>query len=277
MVQYFLEQFKGNKSFKLVVVLFVLLLVWWITMFVRGLTGGTENDLFTLIYPFLALLGGISGYVFSKKWGGFKSTLGSTMGYFSLGLIAQFLGQLLYNYYIFILGIDEPYPSIGDVSYFLSVIFYIIAAFQITKVAGVKFLMQSISSKLQIFLIPFVILLLSYLLLLKGYEFDFSNLSIIFLDFAFPFTQAIYVSFALVALYFSRNILGGMMKKPIILLLLALIFQFVADFSYSYQFSVNAEAMYTGDYLDLLYCISYFLMAISLFSIGNMFYKVQES
>ncbi len=277
MFNYYYEQFKQNKPFKLIVLVFVALTIWWVSIFVRGLTEGIENDAFTIIYPVLALMGGIMGWIFSRKWGGFKSTLGKSIGMFSLGLLAQFLGQVLYNYYIFVLGIDEPYPSIGDVSYFASVIFYIFGVWYLAKVSGVKSSVKSFNGKLKAVAIPVIILLSSYLLLLKDYELDFSDKTLLFLDFGFPIGQAIFVSIAFMALFISKDILGGMMRKPIMLLIIALIFQYVADFAFSYQFSVNPESTYVGDFLDYLYCASYFFMAISLFSIGNMFYKVQES
>ncbi len=277
MTQDFRDQFRKNRAFKVIAILFALFSLWWISMFLRGLTEGPENDYFTLLYPILALLGGVVGWIYAKKWGGFKSTLGISLSMFSLGLLAQFLGQLLYNYYIFVLGIDEPYPSVGDVSYFASVIFYIIGAVYLAKVSGIKFSFKSVRGKLQAILIPVIILLVSYTVLLKGYEPDFSNKALLFLDFGFPIGQAVFVSVALLALFLSKEILGGMMRKPIMLLIGALIVQYIADFAFSYMFSAHPDLMYVGDFLDYLYTVAYFLMAISLVSIGNMFYKVQES
>lgn len=274
-MSYFYQQFKENKTFKLITILFVLLVIWWITIYTRGLTEGVENDAFTLAYPILTLIGGMAGWMYSKKWGGFKSTLGSAIAFFSLGLLAQFLGQVLYSYYIFIVGVEVPYPSVGDISFFASVIFYIIATFKLAKVSGIQLTFTSIRGKLQAFIIPLAVLILSYVLLLKGYEPDFTNKVILFLDFGFPIGQVIYVSVAVLALLISKEILGGIMRKPIMLLIFALIFQYIADFAFSYQFAHGT--VYTGDVLDLLYTVSYFLMAVSLVSIGNMFYKVQES
>ncbi len=275
MIKHFFDQFSHSKIYKLIFVLFGALVLWWITIYARGLTEGPENDYFTLAYPILALLGGLAGWYYSKKWGGFKSTLGSSIAMFSFGLLAQVLGQILYSYYIFILGVEVPYPSAGDVSYFASVIFYIIGTYQLAKVSGIKLSVKSIRGKLQAFIIPLAILIISYIFLLKGYEVDWSNKIILFLDFGFPIGQVVYVSIASLALLISKDVLGGMMRRPIMLLIFALIFQYISDFAFSYQFAHGV--VYTGDYLDLLYCISYFLMASSLVSIGNMFYKVQES
>lgn len=277
MLESIIGQFKQNKSFKLVVFLFLGFSLWWISMYLRGLTEGVENDYFTIAYPLISLIGGITGWVFAQKWGGLKSTLGRSIMMFALGLLAQFIGQVLYNFYIYQLGIEEPYPSIGDVFYFASVIFYIIGAWYLAKVSGVKLSLKSFRGKLQAIAIPVIILLTSYIVLLQDYELDFSHPVLLFLDFGFPIGQAIFVSIAIMALLISKDILGGMMRKPILFLICALIFQYISDFAYSYQFSVNPEAMYVGDFLDYLYLVSYFFMTVSLFSIGNMFYKVQES
>lgn len=275
MLEYLLEQFRKNKAFKLVTIFFIGLTIWWVTIFARGLTEGNENNLFTVVYPILSLLGGIAGWVFAKKWGGFKSTLGSSIGMFALGLLAQFVGQVMYSYYIYIKGIEIPYPSVGDISFFSSIIFYLIGVILLSKVSGLKMSVKSMRGKLQAFLIPLGILLISYLVFLKGYAPDWSNKMVIFLDFGYPIGQAVYVSIAILALLISKDILGGMMRKPIMLLVAALILQYIADFNFSYQ--VSRDAWYVGGFNDYLYCAAYFFMTISLFSIGNMFYKVQES
>ena len=277
MISDFIRQIKQNNALKLVLALFLLFTFWWISIYVRGLTDASENDYFTITYPIISLIGGIVGWSFARKWGGLKSTLGISISMFSFGLLAQFLGQMLYVYYIYILGIDEPYPSIGDVSYLASVIFYIVGVYYLAKVSGIRFTTNTLKGKLLAVLVPILILVLSYFVLLKDYVIDFSDPVLLFFDFGFPIGQAVYVSIALLALFISKDILGGMMRKPIMLLIFALVFQYFADFAYSYQYSVNPESMYVGDFLDYLYFSSYFLMTISLFAIGNMFYKVQES
>jgi hypothetical protein len=277
MTEDLVKQFRQNSLFRLIILVVLAFSVWWISIFTRGLSGGIENDLFTITYPIMSLVGGLMGWIFAIKWGGFKSVLGLSLLMFSFGLLAQFLGQALYNFYIYQLGINEPYPSIGDVSFLASVIFYIIGAYYLAKVSGIKLSVNSFQGRMKAFFIPAGILIISYWVLLKDYEIDLSEKVILFLDFGFPIGQAVFVSIALLALLISKDILGGMMRKPIMFLISALIFQYLADFAYSYQFSVNPDAMYVGDYLDYLYFLAYSFMTLALFSIGNMFYKVQES
>ncbi len=274
---YLLSLYKDSKIYKVTLYFFLAIVAWWISMYIRGLTEGPENDFFTVVYSILSLIGGVAGWTYSMKWGGFKSKFGTAIAFLSIGLLAQFIGQVSYNYYILVLGTEIPYPSAGDISYFASVIFYIIGTYKLANVSGIKFSIKSVAGKLQAVFIPLLVLILSYIFLLKDYEVDYSNKIILFLDFGFPIGQVIYVSIAILALLISKNILGGIMRKPIMLLIFALIFQYIADFAFSYMYSAHPDSMYTGDILDLLYCISYFLMAISLISIGNAYYKVKQS
>ncbi len=275
MIQYLAEQLKGSKNLQIITVFFAILTVWWLSIFFRGLAEGPENNAFTLIYPLLSLIGGVAGLSFAKKWGGLKSVLGGSITYFSAGILAQFAGQALYSYYIYVLGVEVPYPSVGDVAFFGSVVFYIFGVVQLAKVSGLRLSFATLSGKVQAFIIPLIVLFLSYWIFLNGYEPDWSDWVVTFLDFGYPIGQVVYVSIALLALLISKNILGGVMRKPIMLLIMALIVQYIADFHFSYQ--ASRDTWYVGGTNDFIFAFAYFLMAISLFSIGNMFYKVKDS
>lgn len=275
MIRYLAEQWQTSRTFKVLTLIFTIFAVWWITIYFRGLTDSQENTYFTISYCILALYGGLAGWSFAKKWGGFRSTLGSSIAFLTLGLFTQFLGQVLYNSYIYFLGVELPYPSIGDISFFASVIFYILGAIQLARVSGIKVSFKTITGQIQVILIPLAILFLTYWVMLSGYEPDWSDRVVTFLDFGFPIGQAIFVSIALLALFISKDILGGMMRRPVILLVIALIAQYIADFHFSWE--VSRELWYAAGVNDLLFALSYFLMSIALLSIGNMFYKVKES
>lgn len=275
-MSFLIEQYKNNRVLRFITVFFLLLSLWWLFMYIRGLTEGPENELFILIYPVLPLVGGLYGWVFAKKWGGFKSTFGSSIAWFAIGFLFQFLGQYLYVYYQLYLQVEVPYPSIGDIFYFGSVLLYIIGTYNLALVSGIKLSLKSVKGKVAL-LIPFIVLFLSYIILLQGYEADWSNKLIVFLDFGYPIGQAVYLSIALLALMISKDILGGLMRKPIMLLIAALVAQFVADFVFSYQVSREVSTFYAAGTNDYMFAFAYFLMTYALFSIGNMFYKVKDS
>lgn len=273
MFNYLLEQAKRSIALKIVFYLFLLLSLYWLFICYTGFKNNPHVDYFTLIYPILALIGGLTGMRYSSKWGGLRSVLGKAIAFLSLGLLAQFLGQLLYIYYIFIRGVNVPYPSVGDLAYFGSVVFYILGVYYLALVSGIRLILSSAKGKLLAIIIPLLMLGASYYLLLKDYNFAESTWTLLFLDFGFPIGQALYVSLALMVLFASKNILAGIMRAPIMLLILALIAQFISDFLFSYFYSIGSDVYM----IDYLYASSYMIMAIALIAIGNMFYKVKES
>lgn len=257
------------------VVLF-LLTIWWILL--RPFSPTPENEsirnIWGGIYQVMAYLGGISGLLIAKKWGGRKSILGKSILAFSIGLLCQGFGQSVYTFYLFDLHIAAPYPSLGDIGYFGTIPFYIYGVILLAKVNNISVSLKSYIKKIQALLLPLAMLLISYFFFLKGYEFDWSNKLKIFLDFGYPFGQTIYVSIALLIFIFSRKILGGILRFPILFLLIALIAQYVSDFIFLYQ--NNAGSWYVAGVNDYLYLISYFLMTIAIVYIGNMFQQIRS-
>ena len=179
-----------DKVVKIIITFFVLLSVWWITIYARGLKEGTENNVFTLVYPLFSLVGTIIGFITARKWGGFKSLLGRALSFFTLGLFAQFFGQAAFAYYIYILGIAVPYPSIGDLGYFGSLIFYILGAFSLISIVGGKFSIKSFKGKVFAVLIPLSMLIFSYTFFLSSYQYDWTNVIKVILDYHSQFQVA---------------------------------------------------------------------------------------
>ena len=256
-------------------ILFFGLSVWWVSIFFRHLTSGVENNIYTLCYPFLALLGGIIGIITAERWGGLKSSFGKGVYFLAFGLLAQFFGQFMYAYYIYIAGIEVPYPSVGDVGYFGSVLLYIAGILLLGHVAAAHVNMKTITGKLQAFLLPAFILAASYYLFLREYVFDWSQPIKIFLDFGYPLGQALYVSFAIVVLLLTHKVLGGVMLKPMRFLIAALTVQYFCDFMFLYQ--VNRGTWYVGGVNDFFYALSYFLMTVALTYIGLTYMRIRES
>lgn len=267
-----------KKQYLLIIslLLFIGLSAWWIyiNFFFPGVTTNNKQ-LYAACYQILALFGAIIGFLMAKHWGGYKSLFGKALIFFSLGLLLQSFGQSVYSYYIFFKKIEVPYPSIGDIGFFGSVIAYIFGVINLSKVTGFRFSWKSIENKINSIIIPLIMLIISYFFFLRGYEFDWSNKLKIFLDFGYPLGQAIYVSVTILILVVSRNILGGIMKKPILFLILALMVQYFSDFMFLYQ--ANAGTWNAGEFNDYLYSVSYFLMLVALIHIGIMFNKIKES
>lgn len=232
-----------------------------------------SGDAFSDTYGIVALLGGIAGIYIAGKWGGFKSLMGRAILFFALGLLAQAFGQAVYSAYYFWLGEEVPYPSLGDVGYFGSVLLYIYAIYCLAKVSGVRISLKSFFNKVIALLIPLALLTLSYYWFLRDYEVDSSAPLTTFLDFGYPLGQAIYIALAILTYTLSRKILGGIMKGPILFLLFALVIQYVADFVFLYQ--ASRETWEAGGVSDYIYLTAYFLMTLALLRVGKAYKEIR--
>ena len=231
-------------------------------------------------YFILPLFGGIAGLFIAKRWGGWKSLLGKTILVLSIGLLFQAFGQVYSSYYVYFNDVESPpYPAIGDIGFFGSVLIYIYGVILLSKLSGFHFSIKKVHNKVWAFIIPASMLYLSYYLFLQGYEFDWSGSLAdkirILLDFGYPLGQTFYVSLAILSLLVSRDLLGGILKLPIWFLIFALIVQSLSDFIFIFQ--ATAGTWYVGGFNDLMYLTSYLLMTLALIHMGSVFKQIKES
>ncbi|MDP3940794.1 MAG: hypothetical protein Q8Q49_00645 [bacterium] len=257
---------KSEKQLQVAIFLFVLLTVWWVLLYLSGSKESFPNYLFGATYGVMALVGGIYGLYTANKWGLTKSIMGKAILLLSLGLLAEEFGQIVFSYYNLFVNVPIPYPSLADVGFFGNIPFYIGGAFYLAHASGVQFSIQKISGKIQAVVLPLLMLLAAYVLFLRDYDFTVSTPLKIFLDFGYPFGQALYVSMALLIYSLSKKILGGIMRDKIFFILVAFILQFLSDYNFLYQAS-NGTWL-NGGYGDYLYLLSYFFMTVGIIQLG---------
>ncbi len=260
---------KKEISAKIALAIFILFSAFWlgITLFLQP--GSSYHELFAETYWVMALWGGFWGLSISHKWGGIRSVMGKATLFFSLGLLAQVFGQIAYAYYYYYLKIEAPFPSIGDIGYFGSIPLYIYAIIQLALASGVHVNLRSIQGKLKAFFLPTIGLVASYAIFLRGYEFNWSAPLKIFLDFGYPLGQAIYISLAVLTYLFSVKTLGGIMKTKVRLILLALVIQYIADYTFLYWTSQGT--WYASGVNDYIYLVSYFVMTLALIQLKTVY------
>lgn len=200
----------------------------------------------------------------SPTWGGINSALGRAIIYISLGLLGQWLGLQIWTYYNLIAQVEIPYPSLADLGYFALIPFYTFAALLLAKASGGKFLLRTKNGKLYVFVIPIIMLTVSYMLFVKDLGFDGTDPLKTFLDYGYPLGEIIPVSIALFILTLSGKLLGGTMRSRILYLVFAFTFQFLTE--YLFLYAVGAETYTNGNVNDILYATSYFVMALGLIS-----------
>jgi len=246
-----------NKLQLFVTLVFIGFVGWWISFQHVLSKQGLSVQWFEGVYGLLALTGSIIGFITARKWGGYKTILGRALLFFSFGLLAQEAGQLILNYYIYVSKIQIPYPSLGDIAYFGSTLSYLTGAYFLTKAVGVRFSLKAVKYRVIALLVPVVLIAASYWIFLHNHQYDWHKPVTVFLDTAYPVGDAGYISLAIVAFLLSRKMLGGIMKLGLLILIAALILQYIADFTFLYQ--SNRGTYMAGNYDDLFYLISYFV------------------
>ncbi|HAZ29250.1 TPA: hypothetical protein DCY43_00650 [candidate division WWE3 bacterium] len=265
---------RKNAHFILATALFLLFSLWWLYDYLTGTTLSFGLVMYSNTYFLMAFFAGLYGLVISRKWGSVKSHLGKTMMFLSLGLLAQVFGQLSYSYLTYVMGIEVPYPSIGDLGYFGSIPLYIFGVLALMKVVKTGNAGMSKDSKVVSVLAPAAMLFICYIVFLNNRVFTFEEPLKSFLDFGYPLFQSLYVSLALVALYAATKGMGGILRTRVLLLLFALVVQFIADFVFLYR--ADRGLVYPGGPTDYLYLIAYFVMALAIIDFGLVFEKLRN-
>lgn len=266
---------KHHWEGKLLLALVALFTSWWVAI---QLTGGQNShlyvEIFTGTYGFVALFGGLWGVRIANRWGGLKSYMGRSILMFSLGLLAQEFGQIAYFFYIYVLKVDVPYPSIGDIGYVSTIVFYILGIYYLARVAGTPLSLKNFRRKIELVVVPLFILGFAYMLFLKGYQFDFTKPLTIVLDFGYPLGDAVYVSLTIMTFFLCKSVLGGIMRNKILFILFALVLQFLSDYTFLYQ--AHRDIWYPGGINDYLYLLSYAAMAFGILQLNTVLVKLKE-
>ena len=264
-----MKHFK-NKYQIVATTIFIAYTLWWLLNQPHLKAQGTSVQLEASSFAVLALYGSIVGFKVARQWGGFKTVLGKALMFFSIGLLGQEIGQLIYDYMIY--GLHQSalqYPSIGDVAFFGSVLMYIAGAFYISKVAGVHRSLKDTRARAIAIAVPVIILAVSGSILIFQHSYDTSHPLTVFLDIAYPVGQAVYISLAIAAYLISRKTLGGVIRRAILILIAALALQYLADFTFIYQSHHNTYVF--GGYDDYFYLVSSFVMTTALIKFSTVY------
>lgn len=253
-----------NAKFFLLV--YILIILWWFSIFLRDIHETTENYLFSLIYSILPLGGGIIGFANARHWGGFASSIGRAVFFISGGIFAWGIGNLIFGFYNLVLGVPIPYPSLADAAFFLLYPLSAIGVISFFRPTGALFALKRISGKFLLLIIPVFFIFLSYYLLFivaRGGEITYDGgLLKLFLDIAYPVGDVIVITLASILYSLSFKYLGGTFRKPVIFIIIGFISTYIADFLFSYTTTVGTY--FVGKWVDIFYPTAFLFIALGL-------------
>jgi RecA/RadA recombinase len=274
MVKKFISEKLNNPHLfmliKITGVLFCIFTISWII--VQILSNKYWEIIFSASYFNIALLGGILGIYIAQKWGGIKSIMGKALLFFSFGLFTQAFGEIVYSFFTIFYHIEVPYPSLGDIGYFGTIPLYICGTFFLMQASGGKIELSNIKKNKKILAISIIILIIADVLLLQQYKFNWSNPVKIFLDFGYPLGDIIYVYFAFLTYIQLKNTKETIMKNKILMIFIALCFQWLSDYTFVYQ--ANNKTWHPGQINDYMYFISYLLMTLGILQLNSYRFKI---
>lgn len=257
---------KFSSIQKILLAYLLFLLTYWILLQFSQQQTSIWNYLFSICFSLVPFIGGIMGLFLSKSWGFLSSAIGRTVLYISSGLFFWGVGSMIFGYYNIFLHISAPYPSLADVSYILSWPLWGIGIINLSHATGVKFSLRKVKGKLFLFIIPIIMIALSYYLLViiarAGSISDFSGGIKVFFDLAYPIGDVVILSLAVLIYGLSFSYLGGRYKSSIVILILGFILNYVADFVFSYTTTVNT--FFVGDFGDLIFALAMFSLTFGI-------------
>jgi hypothetical protein len=252
---------------------FIVLIVYWATLFLRGMTEGFANDFFVFLYGLMPLLGGIAAIRGYREWGGLSTILGRAILFFGLGLFLWGLGESTWAYYNFFLGVEIPYPSLADLFFAPSVFFYTLGTIYIARTTGARLGLRSIGGKIYAVLAPLFIAAMTYYLIIVvghgGEIFSEGRTAVkAVLDVAYPLGDAVSLAVSVVVAGLSFRYTGGRYKWDIAFILAGLAAMFAADSILSYTSTVGTA--FSGDWGDLVYTVAVFLMTCGILGFNKV-------
>jgi hypothetical protein len=245
------------------------LVIWWILLHVFWSSNYNGLQLFSTFYGVIALWGGITGLYISKRCGGVRSHIGRSIFFFSLGLLFQEFGQIVYSYYIYFLQVDVLYPSMGDLGFFGSIPFYTFGIYYLGKATGFFTSLRMYLHNIWAYVLPSILFLFSYPIFLQWYNLSDISPYAVALGIGYLVGGAIYVSLSMMMYLSFREAQVKNIQVALFGIFLALTAQYIAD--YTFLFQVNDGVWSAGGINDMVYLLSYFFMTLGLMRLQRVF------
>lgn len=263
---------KLNVLQKILTVYFLFLLCFWVILQYLGTKESVFNYLYSFAFSLIPLVGGLYALFSSRAWGS-SSAVGRVVFFTGAGLFSWGSGSMVWSYYNFFLHIPAPYPSVADVAFILSLPLWILGMINLSKATGAQFGLKTIGGKLSIIFIPLIVILLSYVLLVRVARGGVVTNSLdnhvkLFFDLAYPIGDVAVFTVAAVIFVLSMNYIGGIYKSAILSMIIGFCAMYFADFIFSY--TTSAGTFYNGNYGDLIFTVTLFLIAYGLFRFHDM-------
>jgi hypothetical protein len=205
------------------------------------------------------LIASLTSFTVAKRYQG-SIVFGRAYAVLGIALFMMFLGEYTWYTYVFVFGVDEPYPSVADVFFFA---FYPLSITHI--ILNVRFFKTKIGiyNKFWIVTIPAAIILVYAILSFQAetdLTFDF------YYGLIFVIVSSVLLSLALLGSTIFR---GGTLGSAWILLLIGISLTTIGDVWYFYL--TLFDGYFSGHPVELFWYSSYWVMTYALYKHQKIF------
>lgn len=238
---------------KILIALYLVSALWWLSIFVRGIKETTENYLFGMPMFFIPMSGGLYVlYVLCKNKKKYDLAICKAFFFLAIGLIAWGFGGVVFLYYNLVFNVPVPYPSLADIFYVFAVILWTMGLIYFAGTIHKKKFFLKALLRLSVCILALVIITVCFNALLSN-VFVLPHINTVYVG--FDFVTIFLVSFFIY--YFSLYKEHSFLKKGIVLFL-GFILNYLADFFYI----VFANTYFVASWIDLLFLTSIFLQTV---------------
>jgi hypothetical protein len=265
-----------NAAQKITLGFFIIIFILWLWLYLTHTTEGFYNYLYSFLFGLIPLFAGLVAMFRAPVWGGFKSAIGKAVFFIGLGIFLWGVGECIWSYYNFFLGVPAPYPSWADLGFAPSIFFYGLGTAYLSRATGAKYGLRNKAAKAFAIIAPIIILIFSYYILVivaRGGVLvpEGETLLKAFLDIVYPLGDFVGLTIAVIISGLSFRYLGGRYLGDIIAILAGLGVMFIADTVFSYTTTVGTY--YNADFGDLLLALGTFLLSFGVLG----FYRLKEA
>jgi len=244
-----------------------LLVLTWLVLAVTNTRYEMVNYYWQAGLAAAAICFGIFGLTTAKHWSWLKSGVGQGVFLISLGLIMWGLGQAGWTYAVIKDPTYQTPPShLIDILYSSSIPLWAFGMLRLSKATGAKYGLRGTGAKLGVVELIAVMFILSYYVLVQvarggSAYFHSSDAVTIFFDLWYAAGDVVNLTLALAIFGLSWKYLGGMFKRPVLMILFGFAVIYLADFMFS--FYDGKSQYYNGHWIDLLY-----VAMLAVFTVG---------
>lgn len=251
----------GKLSTTPIIVVLIITVVWNAALYLLPEKDTIWNYLFNICYATLFLYGFFIG-IYSTRVLGIKNSLGKALLFLGLGTGAYALATYIWVYYNIVLHVEVPFPSVADVFFLLLAPFMAIGCWNLLVIlrsqVGKRYIFESVG----IFIAACVIIFgFVYKLEIARNLPVLTNLVNIF----YPVGDVVLISLAFIIWRAG----GGKIHRGIVILVVGLLLQTIADSLFTYQ--TSTETYWNGGTADAAWALAGFVFSLAMINLYNDF------